>query len=156
MNNKEYAVLVLVVVLIFGFAIPLLSRDVDKQAAKPKLDQQYVKAYYGGIERSMAEDLTLSEADAAKLMDYINYGGRDWAETDTGSYAEKLEKMYVVQVSNNQMFWIPASANQDGTLDILFIKTPAEGETDKEHVYSTSVKANVASPLLSLLENKKP
>ena len=157
MKNKEYAVFVVLIVIIFGFVIPFASQDKEKKAATPKLDRQYVKVYYGGIAISMTEELALSDEDAGKLMDYINYGGRDWTKTETGEYAEKLSRMYVVQISPDQLFWIPAAANEDGSLDILFITTPSEGETDKEEaVYSTLVKANAASPLLALLEKYKP
>ena len=156
MRNKDLLILVLVMMFVFGFMIPRLSADVDNKAATPKLDKQYVKVYYGGIARSMAEELRLSDEDAGKLMDYVNYGGRNWTKTEMGEYAEKLDRMYIVQVSPEQLFWIPAAANQDGSLDVLFITTAAEDETAKEEVYSTLVKANAASPLLALLEKYKP
>ena len=156
MKNKETVILVVVMVLVFGIIIPFLSKEVDKKAATPKMDMQYVKVYYGGIAKSMAEELALSDEDAEKLMDYINYNGRDWTKTEMGEYAEKLEQMYIVQVSPGQLFWIPAAADQDGRLDVLFITTVTEDETEKEEVYATLIKANAASPLLALLEKYKP
>ena len=149
MKNKDIFILTIVMIVIFGFFIPFVNKDKERHAEMPELDQQYVKAYSGGIAISSREELNLSEADAKTLINYINYSGRDWTKTESITYSEeKLNKLYFVYINDKQFFMFPREAEENGTIDIILSST---GTEDQTVMVKTTVNSSVAARMLELL-----
>ena len=156
MKNKEYIVLVIAVILIFGFAIPLISKDVDKKAATPKLEKyDSIGISYIDEENHLEAPSSPSEEYQKLIMDYINYNGRDWNKVDIASenYYKGIDR-FKITISDDQTFHIPDGFEQDGTLTV-YLSNGAEN-SEEWAVYKTAVKANIAKPLFELLSSYRP
>ena len=151
-KNWDIILLVIIGVVLINFIIPAVKKEFAPKTNMPALEEyaditvKHCKAVYSS--QSGYPDPNLTAEEKKTLMEYINYGGRDWTEAEYTVQTYGMD-WYQAELDPRQIFVIMPALSSDGTLRLYF-QNGTEG-SDGFKLYSTDVKGNAAQLMLDLL-----